>query len=188
MTEAADAEDATGPSWLGGLLRIVDAVLYVGAAVGGLAALALAGMLIVEVVTTSFLAYSQPWAVEYSAYLLGLVLFAGTGWTLGQGGHIRVEVLASALGPRGMRGLDLAGSAFGLVVSGFVALALVRQAIRTAEIGSVSYFPSQTPLVYPQTLLAVGFAFLFVAFLARIARLLTGRPAEERTGLVGGIE
>ena len=187
MDGEVDARTA-GLAWLGRTLRAVDAILYVGAAIGALSALVLAGMLIVEVITTSFLAYSQPWAVEYSAYLPGLVLFAGTGWTLGQGGHIRVEVLASALGGRAMRWLDLLGSAFGLGVSGFVALALVRQALRTGEIGSVSYFPSQTPLVYPQALLALGFVFLATAFVARIVRLLVGAPPETKTGLVGGID
>ena len=183
---ARAAEPARDP--LDRALGAIDLLLRLGAWVGALAALGLAFMLIAEVILTSFFSWSQPWAVEYAAYLLGLVLFVGTGWTLGQGGHIRVEVLASAIGPRAMRWVDLAGSVFGLGVVGFVALALVGQAWRTGEIGSRSYFPSETPLVYPQALLALGFVFLALAFLARVVRLATGRPAETKSELVGGIE
>ncbi|MEM8854983.1 MAG: TRAP transporter small permease [Pseudomonadota bacterium] len=168
---------------LDALLKVVDGVLYIGAAVGALSALLLAVMLIVEVITTSFFAYSQPYAVEYSGYLLLAVLFAGSGWTLSRGGHIRVDVIASLAGPAVVRLLDLLASAFALGVVGFAATALIRQAIRTAELGSRSYFPSETPLMYPQALLAAGMTLLAVAFAARIVRIVTGRaPQATPTG------
>ncbi|MEM8665497.1 MAG: TRAP transporter small permease [Pseudomonadota bacterium] len=176
---AAAGEKPPAPKPVRAALAVADALTAVGAAVGAVAALGLAAMLIVEVITTSFFAYSQPYAVEYSGYLLGLVLFAGTGWTLGKGGHIRVEVLADILGSERGRLLDLVTSVFALGVVGFVALALTRQALRTWELGSRSYFPSETPLVYPQAMLAAGFILLTIAFVARIVRLFVGLPAQD---------
>lgn len=160
------------------LFGALDAVLFTGAAVAALSALALAVMLIAEVVTTSFFAWSQPWAVEYSGYLLMAILFAGSGWTLGRGGHIRVDALVSAFGDRAARALDIAASTFALGIVGFAATALIRQAIRTAELGSRSYYPSETLLVYPQALLAASVTLLAVAFAARILRLLSGRAPD----------
>lgn len=160
------------------LLRWIDRVAYGGAAVAAVACLAMALMLIVEVVATSFFAWSQPWAVEYATYLLAVSLFLGSGWTLRAGGHIRVGVLFSLLPAPAVRFVDLAGTAFALGVIGFAAGALVEQAVRTLQLGSRSYFPSETPLVYPQALLALAFVVLTLALLARLLRLLRGQAAE----------
>ncbi len=160
------------------VLKAVDGLNVVGAAGAALAFALLSVMLIVEVIATSFFAWSQPWAVEYSTYFLAFTLFLGSGWTLRTGGHIRVSILLALLPGRAARLLDLCGSAFALGVVSFAAWALVGQALRTAELGSVSYFPSRTPLLYPQALLAAGFVLLALAFLARVVRLALGQPAE----------
>ena len=160
------------------LLRTIDALGYVGAAGAALACAALAVMLVVEVIATSFLAWSQPWAVEYASYFLALTLFLGSAWALRTGGHIRVSALLALVPPRVARLIDLAGSIFALGVIGWVAVALVSQALRTLELGSVSYYPSRTPLVYPQALLALGFVLLALAFLARVLRLAVGLAPE----------
>jgi TRAP-type C4-dicarboxylate transport system permease small subunit len=159
-------------------LRLIDALNAAGAAVAALACGALAVMLIVEVISTSFLAWSQPWAVEYSGYLLCATLFAGTGWTLRQGGHIRVTLLTQALPPAGRRWADLLGTVFALGVASFMTWASVGNALRSLERGSVSYYPSRTPLVLPQSVLALGLALLVLALLARAIRLLMHEAPE----------
>ena len=40
---------------------------------------------------SSFFSWSQPWAVEYSGYLLAMTLFAGSGWTLARAGQQLAE-------------------------------------------------------------------------------------------------
>ncbi|MEM9047943.1 MAG: TRAP transporter small permease [Pseudomonadota bacterium] len=161
------------------ILRLLDLVCAFGAAIAALACLSLAVMLIVEVITTSFMAYSQPWAVEYSSYLLAPVLFAGAGWTLGRGGHIRVAVLTQFLPVRGRWLADLLASVFGFGVSLFVALALVEYTARSYEVGSQSTYPTRTPIWMPQAVLTFGWAVLVLGLTARILRLLTGRAAED---------
>lgn len=170
------------------LTRFIDRLNLVAAVVAALAAALLALLLIVEVITTSAFAWSQPWAIEFSTYLLAFVLFCGTGWTLRSGGHIRVAAVTQALPPALRRLMDLAASVFGLGVTGFIAVAMVSQAIRTAEIGSRSFYPLATPLIIPQGLLAAGFVLLALAFLARVLRALVNDPVEDAGRHAGGIE
>ncbi len=138
----------------------------------------MAVMLVIEVITTSFFSYSQPWAVEYSGYLLAAALFSGAGWTLSHGGHIRVALLLQTMSPRVFRLTDLALSVFAFGIALYVSWALIENAARSYERGSVSYYLSQTPIWMPQTLLAASWVILCCGLLARILRLATGQPAQ----------
>lgn len=160
----------------------IDAACLVGAWVAASACALLSAMLIVEVATTSFVNWSQPWAVEYSTYFQAMVLFAGSGWTFRQGGHIRVSLLLAALPRAWARLVDLLGTGFALGICGYLAVALVNQAMRTIELGSRSYYPSETPLAWPQGALAAAFVLLALSILARLVRLLAGEPPEAVSG------
>lgn len=160
------------------LLKTIDTLCAAGAILAALSAAALTIMLIVEVITTSFFAWSQPWAVEYSGYLLAATLFCGSGWTLRDAGHVRVQVLTNLLPAGAHRAADMLGTAFALGVSGFAAVAVVNYAMRSAEVGSASSFPTRTPLVYPQGVLAAGMVILALGLLARLIRLATGETPE----------
>jgi TRAP-type C4-dicarboxylate transport system permease small subunit len=127
---------------------------------------------LVELFMRSVVGVSLSFAVEYSGYLLILSLFLGSGWTLRQGGHIRVSLLSERLGPDARRALDLIASLAGLAVAGFMAFALWRFALGTWQRGTLSYFPSATPLAYPQILLAMGPTILALALSARLIRLV----------------
>ncbi len=167
---------------MAGLLRALDAICGFGAVIAALGCAILAAMLIVEVITTSFFAYSQPWAVEYSGYLLAAALFAGSGWSLGQGAHIRVALLLELLGARAFRFADLTVSVFALSIAAYVSFALAGNAARSLELGSVSYYPSATPIWIPQAVLAFGWIVLCLGLVARIIRLISGRPSEQPAG------
>lgn len=160
------------------LLRLIDGLCDLGAAIAALGCAALAVMLIVEVITTSFLAWSQPWAVEYSGYFLCASLFAGSGWALRHGGHIRVTILTQMLPEATRRLADLLATVFAIGVAGFMSWACIDNAIRTWERGTVSYYTSATPLIYPQALLAFGATVLTLALIARALRLLANEAPE----------
>ena len=160
------------------ILKIIDGLCVAGAVVAGLCAAGLAAMLIVEVVTTSFFTWSQPWAVEYSGYLLAATRFCGSGWTLRDAGHVRVQVLTNLLPAGAHRIADAIGTAFALGVAGFAAWAVTDYAIRSYGFGSTSVFPTRTPLVYPQGLLAAGLTILALGLLARLIRLVMGAAPE----------
>jgi len=160
------------------LLAVMGALGLAGALVAATATAALAGMLILEVFTVNLIAWSQPWSVEYGGYLLAATLFSGSGWTLRQGGHIRVSILTERLGPEARRWVDVVCTVFALGVSSFMAWAAVNFAIRTFERGSVSFYPTMTPLVYPQSLLAISLVLLALGLVARLIRLLADEPPE----------
>ena len=174
------------PAAVAALLRTIDTACAIGAGVAALAAAALALILITEVVATSFFNWSQPWAIEYAIYAQCFVLFCGAGWTLRQGGHIRVAILLQAVPPHLARLLDLAGTVFAIGMVGFATWALWQQLIRTYDFGSTSFYPMGTPVWIPQGLLTLGVTLLLLAFLARLLRLLLGQPTELGSGLTGG--
>jgi TRAP-type C4-dicarboxylate transport system permease small subunit len=159
-------------------LRLIDGLCGLGAALAAAACLILAIMLVVEVITTSFMAWSQPWAVEYSGYFLAATLFAGTGWTLSQGGHIRVSVVIQLLPARGRWLADLLATAFALGLTVFVTWFMVENAARSFARNSLSSYASETPLWIPQSMLAFGWAVLALGLLARGLRLLRGEAPQ----------
>jgi TRAP-type C4-dicarboxylate transport system permease small subunit len=153
---------------------LVDRACEVGAWLAAAGCLGLAGMLIAEVATTSLAGWSQPWAVEYSAYLCAIALFGGSGYALRRGAHIRVGVVVALVPARARRALDLACTLAALVVAGILCGALGELAARSRSLNSVSYFAMQTPLWIPQGALAVSVALLVLALAARAARLAVG--------------
>lgn len=161
------------------VLRAIDLLCAAGAAVAAIACAIMAIMLVTEVIVTSFLSWSQPWAVEFSGYSLLAVFFAGSGWALREGAHIRVTLVTQALPRRAAWLLDLLASAGALVVTAYAGYALVRYALRSAELNSVSTYLSQTPLAWPQGLLAASFILLGLALVARILRLISGEAPDK---------
>ncbi len=160
------------------LLRSIDALCRASAWLAALT-LAVMGLLgMAEILSRWWFNYSLPFAFEYSAYMLAFVMFGGSAWALGEGGHIRVNLIMQPLGPTGRRLVDLVGTTFALGISIYLSIASVQFTARTYALGSVSYFPSETPLAWPQTALTFGICLLTLALLARLIRLVIGEDLE----------
>lgn len=160
------------------VLALIDGLCRAGAAIAALATAVLAVMLIAEVFSVNLFNWSQPWVVEYGSYLLAAILFAGSGWTLNDGGHIRVAVLTANVTPGVSRILDIAATLWGLGFIGYAAWALFLYAHRSYELGSVSTYLSRTPVAWPQTILAASVGLLWLALLGRLLRLIANLPPE----------
>jgi TRAP-type mannitol/chloroaromatic compound transport system permease small subunit len=161
------------------LCRLIDRLCEAGAAFAALSCALLALMLIVESLSTSFLGWSQPWAVEYGAYFCAFTLLAGSGYALTCGAHIRVRIALEYLPARAGRLLDLACTLVALTVVSLLVSGLIDLAYRSHVRGSVSYYVMQTPLWVPQSLLALSALLLWLALAARVIRLLLGVPPEQ---------
>lgn len=159
-------------------LRAVDGLCrwaaYASAAI--LAALFVLGF--VEILSRKILNYSIPFALEYSQYMLAILMFGGSAWALREGGHIRVTLLFQAISPKARRVVDFAATSFAFVIAVFLAQAFIRFTIVTYQRGSVSYFPSETPLAWPQTAMAFGITLISLALAARLIRLAIGEAPE----------
>lgn len=162
------------------LLRAIDRVCLASAWVAAilLAVMALLGM--AEILSRWWFNYSIPIAFEYSSYMLSFILFGGSAWALRDGGHIRVSLILQPLSASAVRVVDFIATAFALGVSVYMSIALVSFTIVTFERNSLSFFPSQTPLGWPQTALSAGVCFISLALLARLIRIVI-REAPEAT-------
>lgn len=161
------------------LLRLIDRLCLWGAWAAALACLALSGMLIVEISAIALFKVSQRYVVEYSAYLTGMVLFAGAGWALTEGAQIRVGLILHHLGDAARRWLDLVCALFGLWTVGMLCWGFIDLTYRSWMQGSRSSMSMQTPLVWPQGALTLCVLLLELALLARTLRLLCNLPVSK---------
>ena len=132
----------------------------------------------VEILSRKLLNYSIPIALEYSQYMLAILMLGGSAWALREGGHIRVTLLFQALRPRARRVVDFAATTFAFLIALFLARAFIAFTIVTYQRGSRSFFPSETPLAWPQTAVAFGISLIALALAARLIRLVIGEAPE----------
>ena len=168
------------------LLRAIDRICLAGAVFAACAVSALALMLLAEVFFTSVVGWSQPWGVEWAAYLCAMTLFAGSGYALGQGSHIRVEIYTSVLPRRWTRWVDLGCCVFALGVAVMLAYGLIVLTLKSYTTNSVSYFAMKTPMAIPQGLVAASVCILVLGLAARALRLCLNQPPQQSTALLLG--
>ena len=169
----------------------IDRANVVGAWAAAIACVVLASILIVESISTATIAWSQPWGVEYASYLCAITLFGGAGYAMRHSAHIRVAVALHYCPRPFVRLLEFLCTIAALAITSVLAYGLVELAIRSAERNSRSYFTMQTPLAWPQGLLAAAVVLLALALVARAIRIVIGDAPdleEERPAGVGAIE
>ncbi|MCA0042513.1 TRAP transporter small permease [Celeribacter litoreus] len=152
--------------------RLCLVLTRAGAVFGAVATAILATMLVLEVVLNSVFKTSQPWATEYASYFLCAGLFAGSGWVLTEEGHIRVSLLTDKLPPKVERIFAVITALIGLTIAAFAAWHLTEYALKSLDRGSVSLYPSRTPMWVPQMVLAVSLWLLVIGIFARILELV----------------
>jgi len=160
------------------LLAVIDRFVTLCGRLAAVALVALFGLLLTEIFLRSVVGYSLPFVVEYAGYLVALSFLWGLGWTLMTGGHVRVSVVTAILSPAAQKRLDIAVTALVLILSTLLLIAWGHWTIGSYTRGSLSYFPTATPLAIPQALLALGPLSLVLAALARLIRLARGEVAE----------
>ena len=100
---------------MGGLLalsRLIDAVnVRVGRAVSWVILVVVVVSATNAVFRKAFDMSSNAW-LEVQWYMFGMIFLLGAGYTLLRNGHVRVDVLASRLSPRGHATIDIIGVLF----------------------------------------------------------------------------
>lgn len=161
------------------LCKIIDLTCDAAGILTACYVAALALLAMAEILCRNLLSYSIPFATEYAGYLVILTMLTGLGWAMKESAHIQVSLARSRLAKRLGRQLDMAMALLGVLVSSFFAFAIWRFAGLTFERGTLSYFPSQTPLAIPQMLMAIGPTTLALACFAKVLRLHTGAADEK---------
>jgi TRAP-type mannitol/chloroaromatic compound transport system permease small subunit len=190
-----DADKSRGQTGLSAVLERIADGLSLAAAYSATACILALTLLILAQILVSFLARyipalppGIPVAWEYSAYLMGGAFMLGSGMTLRAGQQIRVEILLRVGGGRFAKGLEMAASFVGALVTGFLAYALIDMTLRTYGRGEVSQ-DSFTALWIPQAVLALGASLLALQMVARAVASVTGRAlARPELGAATAIE
>ena len=152
--------------------QLLSGIVRLGAVGAAIALAALLAMGLAEILLRGLLDTSLPFAVEYSGYLVALVFFWGSGWALSESGHIRLDFVISRVSRRSARRLDIVATLLALLAAVALAAASIAWAFGTMERGTVSFFPSATPLAIPQFIFATGPALLALGALHRLLCLL----------------
>ncbi|QKV19113.1 TRAP transporter small permease [Oricola thermophila] len=153
-------------------LKIADRLALAGAIIAGTCLCLLVVLDSAEIILRSFFSSSLSFVVEYNGYLLAMAFLGGTARTFREDGHIRVNMLIQQLPPPAARVLDIGCTIVGFGLSVYLCIAMCRLAYGSYAHDTLSFFPSRTPLAYPQAAVSVTLAILAVAVLARLVRLL----------------
>lgn len=153
-------------------LRYIDRLSIWAAALAAACLLSMAILMMGEVVARSAFAQSLVFSWEFSGYLMGAAFLFGAGYTLRSGGHVRVSLLAEHVPSGVARALDYFSTLVGVAVTAYILYALCDLTYSSFTRDIVSFTPTQTPLIIPQGVLAVGALLLFLQMLARLIRLI----------------
>ena len=166
-------------SALARVLAGIDALSRVCAYLAAVLVAGIAGLILAEIFCRTVLNLSLSFAWEYSAYFFAVSIFLAAAFALRTGGHVRVMLLSHHLPPRAAHWLDVAATAAGAIIAGWLAWSLAAFAWRSWVSGSTSATVDETPLAYPQTAMAFGAALLTLQLAARALRLLVGDAPED---------
>lgn len=161
---------ATGGA-IAGALRVLDGVQLALAGIAALILAAAALLTTMDVLLRNLGGGGIAWVLEVVEYGLYAATFLAAPWVLRVGGHVRVDVLVSALGRRGARFAEFAANGLGLLIS----LAILRHGVRAAMAAHESGALVFKQIVFPEwwllTVLPVGALLLAIEFAVRLLGL-----------------
>lgn len=146
---------------------------------GRLAGLLLVALLIlinVEVAARYLFGGSTLIADEYGGYLMAWMTMLGAVHLLRADRHLSMTSLVDRLSPRGQNQVGVCAAVIGLCISAVMLYSTYVLVDASARFGTVSIQPSKTPLIWPQIIMPIGYAFLCLAYAEEILRRLLGYP------------
>ncbi|MXN17752.1 TRAP transporter small permease subunit [Pseudooceanicola sp. GBMRC 2024] len=151
-----------------------------------LAALCLFGIFLLvgaEIVMRNVFLASLDFSWDVSAYLMGAAFMLSAASALKNGSHVRVTALREVLPARAALGLDAAACLVGLVIAVMLTWALGQSAWLSFLRGSTSSSVVRIPLVWPQSVLALGAGLLSLQMLAQLLRVTRGEDLPTGEGI-----
>lgn len=140
-----------------------------------LLALAATGIMLMEAFSRGFLGHSYFWAEESVRYLMVWAFFLAIGATGRNGMHIRTEMLADALPPRGRWACNLLASLAGVVFAVILFLASIPQAQRYYTMGMMTESTLDLPMWALFLAMPIGAVLLAVYYAGCVVRALRGQ-------------
>lgn len=118
---------------------------------------------------------STIWQTEFVIYAIVAATFLGSPQVLIERGHVGVDLLPNALGPRGRRWLDALGGALSLAFCGVLAWSGWHYFHEAWAGGWKTETVWALPLWIPLLPLPLGIGLLSLQYIAEIAQLSSGR-------------
>ncbi len=171
-----------GSAMISDCLRWIDRLSAGAAAIGAVCLVAMTVLMLGEVVARSVFSKSLTFSWEFSSYLMGAAFFLSAGYGLRTGGHVRVTLLSEAVPPTVSRALDFFSTVVGIVVTLYIAYAICDMTYNSYKRDIVSFTPTETPLIIPQGVLALGAVLFFLQMVARFVRLVRDEPPDVQPG------
>ena len=119
----------------------------------------------IEVVLRSTIGISTGISVEYSIYLFIILVFMSFARAQSSGSMIYVEIGYNSYPMKVRLYLNLFRWVLGLIYCAVVTAYLVHFTAGTCRLGQLSMYGSDTPLCWPQSILAVGMTIVSLRFL-----------------------
>jgi TRAP-type C4-dicarboxylate transport system permease small subunit len=167
------------------VIRILQRILkglYGLCAVLSAACLASIAIVILAGAIGRFLGIVVPSANAIAGYLVAASTFLALAPTLRSGGHIRVELFASRLGPRTRHILELWCLVWATVLVAYLAWSSLGQVMNSYKFDSVSSGLLAIPMWIPQSSMAFGLAVMTLALVELLIATLCGQVPAYRDG------
>lgn len=131
-----------------------------------------------DVLARNLFGAASPWAFDLSEYSLVWMTFLAAPWILLRDGHVRVEIVVDALGPRAQRFLGLIVSIIGLIVCAVLTWRTGIAAVEYVQGGVMMPRIWHIPRIWPYIAVPFGSAVLTLAFVGRLMLYATNRDPE----------
>ncbi len=156
------------------LYQTTDALSRVLAWISGGLIFLIAFLQFSEILLRNLANVSLSFVWEFAAYMHIAAILLGLSMTLRTGGHIQVTLFATVM----PRIFQLVSTLGGIVISGFLSLALIQLAWNWGVTGRTSGTVDDIPLVIPMFFVAFGAVMLTIQLCLRLFHILLGTPIE----------
>lgn len=150
--------------------KALGSVPKLGLIVGALGISLMVIMINAEIISTKLFNFSLPYVLEYSEYLIPIIVFWGAAYTLSQAGHVRADIFVHRLPDRTREWVILIGYVLGLVFLIVVSKHLFDVAWLSFKMHRYSFYPTPSPLGPPQMAAALGLALFTLQLLIEIVK------------------
>ena len=159
---------------------LYDRLLDWSGHVPGLIVAAMALGISIDVTMRNLSLGSVPWALEMVEYAMFGLTFAGAAYVLRAGRHVRIDLVASFLGPRGNVVSELVAALVMLVITSILLWYGLQATLLAAERGAMLRQHFDVPEWVPLTMLPAAWLLVLIECARRVwvcVGELSGRPA-----------
>jgi TRAP-type C4-dicarboxylate transport system permease small subunit len=148
---------------------VFDRVLKAGASIAGFLLIFVMLSICVELLCRR-IGHPLMWVMEATEYSLLYITFLGAAWVLDKEGHVKMDIIVDALGPKSQAFLGIVTSILGSVMSLYLVIYGARVTWEYYERGIVECTPLLTPTYIILLIIPLGSIPLFIQFLRRAYR------------------